>query len=278
MLVSGTLALDHIAPVVAGFGPGELNGKLGAVRRQLGGCGMNLAYGLARSGCHPLPWVACGGDCPPEYLTSLTALGVDLSALAQQPTADCAAAYIFTRPDGSQLTGFYPGTAQLPAPDDRLRRQIAACSLWLAGPEDDQTLLRRLSVVPRGVPLWWLPGQYTEVLAAETLQQFLQRAHTLIVNETEWATLRGRLDGAAFGRLTELYVTGGDAGVRAGTPARLTHHPATATSPVDPTGCGDAFGAALAAARLQGRDVSEAVALGQDAARRCLVRHGTQTY
>jgi len=47
---------------------------------------------------------------------------------------------------------------------------------------------------------------------------------------------------------------------------------------VDPTGCGDAFAAALVGAKLRGRPLSEAVAAGVQQASRCLRLPGSQSH
>lgn len=285
VLVTGTLAIDHIAKVADGFKAGDLNGKLDAPVQHWGGCGMNLAYGFAQSACPALPWVFYGGDLPQGYRTHLKNHRISADALCKQQDARCAAAYIFTRDDGSQLTGFYPGSTRFVAPTEQQQAAISACSTWVAGPEDDATLLARLAYVSPTTPLYWMPGQYTEVTRHNVLEPMLARTPNLLVNEKEWLTLQQTVGEAALNEsVGAVFITRGSKALRYRLAGRQGFHeqdtPGART--VDPTGCGDAFAAALVAGLITG-DSSEgaiqaAIALAQQRAVSCLGLTGAQRY
>ncbi len=281
ILVTGTLAIDHIAKVADGFQNNELNGKLHKPTAHWGGCGMNLAYALERSGHQPLPWVFYGKNCPAGYLQHLQELGVDQQAMYQQDAAQCAEAYIFTRKDTNQLTGFYPGSTRFEPPDSATQTAINDCSHWIAGPEDDATLLARLAHIPDATPLYWMPGQYVDVTRNNVLQPMLKRQPNLVVNETEWQTLNQNVGSKTLdATIGAVFVTRGEQGVRYRESAQdVWHeHAADTTEVVDPTGCGDSFCATLVGDLAAGLSVTKALNHAQKNAALCLRQEGAQSY
>lgn len=281
ILCTGTLAVDHIAAVADGFAAGDLNGKLHAPQKHWGGCGMNLAYGLARAGSHALPWVFYGDDCPANYLKHIQAQHIDERVLVRQAGADCAAAYIFTRDDGSQLTGFYPGSTKFRPPIGDQEKAIRECDTWIAGPEDDATLLSRLAYIPSASALYWMPGQYAEVTRNNVLEPMLARRPNLIVNAKEWQTLLTTCgEQQLLATVAAVFITQGEHGVkfRARPEDSFSQRPTSSAATIDPTGCGDAFCATLVAKLSQGASVATAIDHAQEIAALCLSRAGSQTY
>lgn len=281
ILVTGTLAIDHIARVADGFQAGDLNGKLHAPSAHWGGCGMNLAYGLARANVAAVPWVFYGDDCPPDYLQHIEQQGISQRAMHRQTDADCAAAYIFSRDDGSQLTGFYPGSTRFEAPSPDQKQAIRDCQIWIAGPEDDDTLLQRLPHINVATTLFWMPGQYAEVTRNNVLVPMLERRPNLIVNAKEWSALQQAVGkNELIERVGAVFITQGAAGVeyRESAEDRFHHNSTTSVPATDPTGCGDAFCAALIANLTKGVAVSDAVDHAQAQAALCLMQMGSQHY
>ena len=281
ILVTGTLAIDHIAEVADGFEAGDLNGKLHQPQAHWGGCGMNLAYGLSRASRDVLPWVFYGDNCPDGYLAHLQTNHINATALCPQRQARCAEAYIFTRSDGSQLTGFYPGSTQFEAPEPAATAAIADCVDWIAGPEDDATLLARLPYIAQSTQLYWMPGQYADVTRNNVLEPMLERRPHLVVNETEWSTLVRAVGEQELGATTgSVFITQGSDGVRFRLSEQSTwqHCPTDVVAAVDPTGCGDAFCASLVGYLSTGMDARSAIELSQRLAARCLGLAGAQNY
>jgi len=281
ILCTGTLAIDHIAAVADGFSAGDLNGKLHTPQAHWGGCGMNLAYGLIRAGSHAVPWVFYGDDCPANYLKHIRAHNIDERVMVCQTRANCAAAYIFTRGDGSQLTGFYPGSTVFRPPNPSQAEAIGECTAWIAGPEDDATLLGRLAFIPSTSTLYWMPGQYTEVTRKNVLEPMLARRPNLIVNAKEWQTLLKTCGEQTLLESVEaVFITQGENGVefRASAKDSFTQRPTNPASTIDPTGCGDAFSATLVANLCQGVNVANAIDHAQQIAGLCLSSAGSQNY
>lgn len=273
--------MDHIAVVADGFRDGDLNGKLQAPEAHWGGCGMNLAYGLARMNAAALPWVFYGDDCPSGYLNHIRDQRFDETMLFQQSDAACAAAYIFTRHDGSQLTGFYPGSTSFSDPNVDQTNQLHACQTWIAGPEDDTTLLRRLPHISQATSLYWMPGQYAELTGNNVLEPMLRRRPNLVVNSKEWAALIQIVgEQQLLATVAAVFITRGKDGVRyrAAASEPFYERPTDAVEALDPTGCGDAFCAALVAGLTQGLDIAQTIDHAQLQAALCLVQTGAQRY
>lgn len=281
VLVTGTLAVDHIAEVADGFRTGDLNGKLHAPQMYWGGCGMNLAYAFARTRASALPWVFYGDNCPADYEAHLEASDINRQAMRKQDNARCAEAYIFTRKDGTQLTGFYPGSTRFEPPDSELKHAIDACPQWVAGPEDDETLLARLPYIKDSTELYWMPGQYVDVTRRNVLQPMLARRPNLLLNNTEWETLQTNVGAQTLdATIRAVFVTQGENGVRFRlTPgAQWQQRSTKPVSATDPTGCGDAFCATLVAGLVAGKSAIDAVDYAQEQAARCLINTGAQSY
>jgi sugar/nucleoside kinase (ribokinase family) len=281
ILVTGTLAIDHIATVADGFAAGDLNGKLARPETHWGGCGMNLTYALQRQGISNLPWIFYGDNSPSGYQTHLKNLSIDQRAMHQQENTDCACAYIFTRPDGSQLTGFYPGESEFEPPSVATLAALAACEHWIAGPEDDATLLARLEHIPSNIELYWMPGQYADVTRNNVLEPMLARVPHLIVNETEWQTLNHSVGEKALSEtVRSVFITRGSSGVRYRTARNedWRQRDTTSAKVIDPTGCGDAFCATLVGQLVSGASVTQAIDLAQATAALCLAKPGAQNY
>jgi len=281
ILVTGTLAIDHIAKVADGFQDNELNGKLHRPTAHWGGCGMNLTYALQRSGHSALPWIFYGENCPAGYLQHLEALAINQQAMYQQNDARCAEAYIFTRTDTSQLTGFYPGSTRFEAPDTATQSAINQCSHWIAGPEDDATLLARLPLISQDTALYWMPGQYADVTRNNVLEPMLERRPNLVVNEREWQTLNSKVGQQALdATISAVFVTRGAAGVRyrQSSADEWLECSASPTSVVDPTGCGDSFCATLVGNLVAGESIELALQHAQSNAALCLGYEGAQHY
>lgn len=281
ILVSGTLAIDHIATVADGFQTGDLNGKLDKPAAHWGGCGMNLSYALMRSKNNPLPWIFYGQNVPTGYQAHIDDLGLNRLALIAQTEANCAEAFIFSRSDGSQITGFYPGSTTFDAPTAAQEAAIKTCSHWIAGPEDDATLLARLRFIDPTTQLYWMPGQYVDVTRNNVLAPMLARKPNLVVNETEWQTLqRNAGDNQLNAALGSVFVTRGDAGVlwRQNSGSDWQERPTKRAEVIDPTGCGDAFCGTLVGGIAQGLPMEQALDKAQSSAAACLGQTGAQHY
>ena len=166
-------------------------------------------------------------------------------------------------------------------PDSATQAAISGCSHWIAGPEDDATLLARLTHIPEATTLYWMPGQYVDVTRNNVLQPMLRRQPNLVVNETEWQTLNQNVGSQILdATIGSVFVTRGAQGVRYRESAQAGwhEHGAAKTEVIDPTGCGDSFCATLVGDLVAGLSVTEALDNAQKNAALCLGQEGAQSY
>ena len=78
------------------------------LRREFGGCAMNIAYNLKLLGQDPLPMATAGKDFPP-YRDWLDKQGIRQDHIRLIDDVYTAQAFITTDVDGNQITAFHPG-------------------------------------------------------------------------------------------------------------------------------------------------------------------------
>lgn len=282
ILVCGTLAYDDIGAFDSPLGPDTRNVKLTRLDRGFGGCAMNIAYNLAGLGHRPVPFVYAGDDYSGPYARHVAASGISEAGIFRISGTPSARGIVLTGRDGGQITAFYPGPSGLDRwardldgvlAEDRFDAAILAPDL----PEKTAGCAAAIASVPLVV---WCPGQYAELLERADVLRVLERVGLVVVNRHEWDALRQRLD--------EHELAGGDRRVvitDGAKPVEILPGRARVTVPaiaesaiVDPTGCGDAFVAALTGALLAAAPLHEAVAAGNRLAARCLSQCGAQSH
>ncbi|MCX7815249.1 MAG: carbohydrate kinase family protein [Tepidimonas ignava] len=273
ILVCGSLAFDTIMDFEGRFADHILPDQLHilnvafvvpALRREFGGCAGNIAYGLRQLGA-PVRPVATLGDDGRHYLQRLRALGVDIDAIRVLGEHYTAQAMIMTDRDNNQITAFHPGAMALahtnPVAD------TSGVPLAILSPDGKQATWEHAHQLhAAGVPFVFDPGQGLPMFSGEELLRLVELADWAALNDYEARLLCDRtgLTLAQLSRhLRALVVTLGEHGCDVwveGTATRVPGEPASAI--VDPTGCGDAFRAALLYGLAQGWPVLRAARLG----------------
>ena len=250
------------------------------LRREYGGCAGNIAYGLRQLGSEVVPLATLGNDGQ-EYLDRLNALGVDVRHVATSADSYTAQAMIMTDRDNNQITAFHPGamsqahTNPVPARSD--------IRLGIIAPDGREAmLLHAQQLHAAGVPFVFDPGQGLPMFSGPELEQFVELATWITVNDYEGRMLCDRT-GLSLAALSErvegLVVTLADQGCEVWQRGQRTHVPGVAaTAVVDPTGCGDAFRAALLHGLAQGWDLARCVALGNRMGAAKIASRGGQNY
>jgi adenosine kinase len=289
VLVCGSLAFDTIMNFEGRFAEQILPSQLHilnvsflvpALRREYGGCAGNIAYGLRQLGTEVVPLATLGSDGA-AYLDRLAALGVDTRHIATAADSYTAQAMIMTDRDNNQITAFHPGamsqahTNPVPARDD-IRLAIVA-------PDGrDAMLLHAQQLHAAGIPFVFDPGQGLPMFSGPELAQFVELATWVTVNDYEGRMLCDRtgLSLAAISERVEgLVVTLADQGCEVWQRAARTHVAGVAAAEVlDPTGCGDAFRAALLHGLVQGWDLTRCVTLGNRIGAAKIASRGGQNY
>ena len=271
VLVCGTLAYDHIGVVDGAFGANNV--KLAAMQRHFGGCGGNLAYNLALLGqCHALYALAGQDDIAP-YQAHLSAAGADTAhlKLGDAPTAQ---AFVFTARSGEQFTAFQPHDAPLEIYATALQETLASVqpALTVVAPDQPPLMAHALEHAAQFGPTIWCPGQYAELLQPEDVSAMARYASVIVVNAAERQAL-----GAAHCDTWVITNGGRPVVIQDGGQQREVQVPRSGKI-TDPTGCGDAFAAALAAAYAADLPLDAAAEHGITLAQRCLACDGSQNH
>jgi adenosine kinase len=289
ILVCGSMAFDTIMTFEGRFAEQILPSQLHilnvsflvpALRREYGGCAGNIAYGLRQLGAHAVPLATLGNDGQ-EYLERLRSLGVDTAHVNSTTESYTAQAMIMTDRDNNQITAFHPGAMSMahdnPVPD---RTDIAVAIISPDGRDAMLTHAKQLHAA--GVPFVFDPGQGLPMFNGEELKQFIELATWITVNDYEGKMLSDRT-GWSFediaSRVRGLIVTLAEHGCEVWDGGQKTVVPGVkASQVVDPTGCGDAFRAALLHGLEQGWSLARCADLGNRMGAAKISTRGGQNY
>jgi len=289
ILICGSLAFDTIMTFEGRFAEQILPSQLHilnvsflvpGLRREHGGCAGNIAYGLRQLGSPAVPLAMVGQDAQ-HYLHHLQGLGVDTRFIGTTAEAYTAQAMIMTDRDNNQITAFHPGAMSLAhlntVPTD------AGIRLAIVSPDGREAMLQHAQQLHEAkIPFVFDPGQGLPMFNGEELRRLVALATWVTVNDYEGQMLCERT-GMGFEALAQqvqgLIVTLGAQGCdvwEAGACTRVA--PVQATEVVDPTGCGDAFRAALLHGLLQGWSLQRCAELGNRIGATKIASRGGQNY
>ena len=256
-LICGSLAFDTITTFPGRFAEQILPDQVHilnvsflvpTLRREFGGCAGNIAYTLSRLGGKPLILAALGNDGG-DYLQRLQSWGVSTEYVARINDSFTAQAIIITDSSNNQITAFHPGAMQsaqhtpVPVRDD-IRIAIIA-------PDGRDAMLEHATqLAVAGIPFVFDPGQGLPMFDGSELKRFVSQARWVAVNDYEARMLCDRtgesLESLSTSHLAGVVVTLGAEGCDVWEQGQRTHVAGVAaTEAIDPTGCGDAFRAAL---------------------------------
>lgn len=274
-LICGSLAFDTITNFHGRFAQQILPEQVHilnvsflvpTLRREYGGCAGNIAYSHKALGGEPLVLATLGSDGE-DYRRRLLDLGLNLSGVRTVPNNYTAQAIIITDEANNQITAFHPGAmgeAHLtPVPTDR-----ADIRLGIIAPDGrDAMTVHAQQMHAAGIPFIFDPGQGLPMFNGEELQAFIAQATWVAVNDYEARMLSERtgqsLETLSRSHLQGIVVTLGAEGCEVWVQGVRTHVPGHAAQAiVDPTGCGDAFRAALLYGLELGWPLQRCVELG----------------
>jgi len=272
-LICGSLAFDTIMNFEGCFAEQILPDQLHilnvsflvpGLRRDFGGCAGNIAYGLKLLGGTPLPMGAVGSDGG-DYLLRLQRLRISTEFVLPVQDTYTAQAMIMTDRDNNQITAFHPGAmmqahrVKVPARPD--------IKLGIISPDGRDAMLQHAEQFKAaGIPFVFDPGQGLPMFDGKELAGFIEQATWATVNDYEGKMLSERTgwDSAEISRrLSGYVVTLGAEGCEIWIDGEKAHIPGvSAAAVVDPTGCGDAWRAALLYGLEQGWDLARCAQLG----------------
>jgi adenosine kinase len=275
-LICGSLAFDTITTFPGRFGQQILPDQLHILnvsflvpelRREFGGCAGNIAYTLCQLGGMPVVMATLGNDGA-DYLARVRSWGVDTSLVTTVDSHYTAQAIIITDTDNNQITAFHPGAMQS-AGDVKVPTTRPELKLAIVAPDGRDAMWNHaMQLADAGIPFVFDPGQGLPMFEGKELQEFIDRARWVAVNDYEGRMLCDRTAHSleSLSRLPHLdgvVVTLGAQGCDVWLRGERHHVPGvTAAQVVDPTGCGDAFRAALLYGLERGWSLVRCVELG----------------
>jgi adenosine kinase len=256
ILVTGSIAYDTIMVFPDRFRNHLLADQLHILnvcfltpemRREYGGTAGNIAYNLKLLGEEPLVMATVGEDIEP-YRARFESMGIGTRLFKAVPGQFTAQAFITTDLDDNQITAFHPG-AMNHSHLNRVTRDLGA-GLAIVSPDGKEGMLQHArECAAVGVSFMFDPGQGLPMFSRPELDEFLRLADFVAVNDYEGKMLEektGRKLDAMAREVKALVCTLGAKGsliLAAGERHEIPSVEADAV--VDPTGCGDAYRAAL---------------------------------
>jgi adenosine kinase len=289
ILICGSLAFDTIMTFEGRFAEQILPSQLHilnvsflvpGMRREFGGCAGNIAYGLRQLGSDAVPLAMVGNDAQ-DYLARLDGLGVDTRFIGTTAQNYTAQAMIMTDRDNNQITAFHPG-AMSQAHENRVPTD-AGIRLAIVAPDGRDAMLQHAEELhAAGIPFVFDPGQGLPMFNGEELRHLIAMASWVAVNDYEGKMLSDRtgmtLQDVAQ-QVQGLIVTLAEHGCDVHIGERVTRV-AGVSAPVvvDPTGCGDAFRAALLHGLSQNWPLERCAELGNRLGATKIACRGGQNY
>jgi len=273
ILVTGSIAFDTIMVFPDRFKNHLLPEQLHILnvcfltpemRREFGGTAGNIGYNLRLLGESPVLMATVGEDGQP-YLERLDELGIGNGQLRRIPGQFTAQAFITTDLDDNQITAFHPGAMNF-SHENKITRALKA-HLAIVSPDGRDGMLQHArECAELGIPFLFDPGQGLPMFSSEELRAFVRQADFLAVNDYEGKMLEektGETLESLARQVKALVVTLGARGSLVMTDGKRHEIPRVeADQVVDPTGCGDAYRAALLHGVAAGWDWPTAARLG----------------
>ena len=270
--VSGSLAYDTQYAFSGRFSDliAETDGKINltfqtpVMRKTLGGCAGNVAYGLALLGLAPVILSAAGSLDFASYETHLKKLGMTTAGVRVVKGAYTASSAITTDCDGNQLTSFHDGAlsriSRTPLP-------VQGVCLALLTPNPVPIMESHVrAFLKRNIPYVFDLGPAAYYLDQKTLETFARGACLITMNEAEFTTFKKVLHASEkdFGRVyPPVIVTRSENSTLIFNGDEKLQIPVKALKRVKGViGAGDAFRAGLLAALTKGVTISRAVRFG----------------
>jgi adenosine kinase len=225
--------------------------------------------------------MAAVGPDAREYLERFTAMGINTSLVMVRPDNYTALCTIMTDKQNNQITGFHPGAmgeAHLNViPSD------SGAKLGIIAPDGRDAMWQHAQQFKAaGISFIFDPGQQLPVFNGEEHKQLIDMADYVAVNDYEGAMLSERTGWSLAeisAKVKGLVVTLGEQGCDVWVNGEKTHvAPVKAAAVVDPTGCGDAFRAALLYGIERGWDLVRCCTLGNKIGAIKIAHRGGQNY
>ena len=294
IVVTGSVAFDYLMTFPGKFTEHLIPDRMSRLsvsflvdemRRVPGGCGPNIAWGLALLGERPALLATAGSDAA-EYRDRLAAEGIDVEGLKLEPDVFTASFFVSTDQVQNQVASFYTGAMARARryPLDTL--DSAQTAFVVISPNDPPAMAAHAAFCrERDIPFLYDPSQQVTRLSGAEMEEGVRGAAILIVNDYEFGILMqktGKSREEIERIVPVLIVTHGPDGSAIHAPlggGRIVHSiPAAKVEreALDPTGVGDAYRAGLLRGLRVGAPWPVAGRIGSVAAVYCLEHQGPQ--
>ncbi|MDP3221560.1 MAG: carbohydrate kinase family protein, partial [Rubrivivax sp.] len=280
-LICGSLAFDTITTFPGRFAEQILPEQVHilnvsflvpTLRREWGGCAGNIAYNLQAIGGQPVILGAVGVDGG-EYVARVQGWGADTSLIHRDTVLHTAQCHITTDRDNNQITAFHPGAMsnahemQVPAKGER--SDLGQLAVGIIAPDGRDAMWQHAhQMADAQIPFIFDPGQQLPQFNGEEHREILGLARWLALNDYEARMLEERT-GESLAQMSARHniqgvvVTLAEHGCEVWQRGEKVHVPGVkATQVQDPTGCGDAFRAALLFGLERGWSLQRCAELG----------------
>jgi adenosine kinase len=277
-LICGSLAYDTITTFPGRFAEQILPDQVHilnvsflvpTLRREWGGCAGNIAYNLQALGGSPVVLAAVGVDGA-DYVARVASWKADTSLIHRDTELHTAQCHITTDRDNNQITAFHPGAMSnahqmaVPAPGSRDDLRIGIIS-----PDGRDAMWQHAHQMQQAnIPFIFDPGQQLPQFNGEEHKQILSLARWVAMNDYEARMLQERTGETAAQtsqrpNIEGVVVTLAEHGCELWIKGQRALVPGVKASQVlDPTGCGDAFRAALLFGLERGWSLERCAVLG----------------
>ncbi len=293
-LICGSLAFDTITTFPGRFAEQILPDQVHilnvsflvpTLRREWGGCAGNIGYNLQALGGAPVILAAVGLDGA-EYIARIEAWGADTSLIHRDAVLHTAQCHITTDRDNNQITAFHPGAMshahRMRVPPRSARDDLA---IGIIAPDGRDAMWQHAHQMHEaGIPFIFDPGQQLPQFDGAEHREMLAIASWLALNDYEARMLEERTGEslAAMSRRANIrgvVVTLAAEGCELWVRGERLHVPGVkAERVVDPTGCGDAFRAALLYGLERGWALQRCAALGNRLGALKIAERGPQNH
>ena len=288
-LICGSIAIDTIMSFDGRFSDRILPDQIHilnlsfivpTLRRDYGGCAGNIAYALKQLGGEPLPMGTIGSDGG-DYVHRLSSMGISTEFVCEVPGSYTAQAMIMADQETNQIAAFHPGAMM-----DSHTTKISARSdikVGIIAPDSKDGMLQHAEQFKAAnIPFVFDPGQNLALFESEQLLHFVEMATWVAVNDYEAKLLCERtglsceeLSKMVNGLIVTLGAEGSEVWIKG---SRTTVPPIKAVEVLDPTGCGDAFRAALLFGLEKGWPLVRCAELGNRIGAHKIAFRGAQNY
>ena len=218
------------------------------LKRNFGGTAGNIAYNLSLLNTSALIMATVGEDFQ-TYVERLSKYEINQDYIKIIPDTLTAQAYITTDLDDNQITAFHPG-AMTQSHKNSINTITENIDLAIIAPDGKDGMVQHASeCIKKNIPFLFDPGQGLPMFDKDELMLFIDQARYIALNDYELQLILDKTK-ITLKELSDsvdaLIVTKGSQGSVIHSQNEIINIDAIPVkTPVDPTGCGDAFRAGL---------------------------------